>query len=162
MFVQVQCQLFCSGKKYCDFIVWTKEDIFVERIHKDDAFWTMNIPRAENFFRTAIMPEIIGRFYSHPSGVQSVDTSSPPAADNGYQTPKEQRSSTSVEDVYCYCQRPEEGDMVACDNSTCPHAWFHVSCLGLKSLPSSRTWYCPDCRKLPEFSRKKRKTATHS
>ena len=122
MFVQVQCQLFCSGKKYCDFIVWTKEDIFVERIHKDDTFWIMNIPRAENFCRTAIMPEIIGRFYSRPSGVHSVDTSSPPAADNGYQTPKEQQSSTSVEDVYCYCQRPEEGDMVACENSTCPHA----------------------------------------
>jgi hypothetical protein len=46
-FYQVQCQLFCTGKEYCDFIVWTKNDIFVERIHTDTAFWTTNIPKAE-------------------------------------------------------------------------------------------------------------------
>ena len=85
VFFQVQCQLFCTGREYCDFIVWTKNDIFVERIHPDAAFWRTNIPRAETFFRTAILLEIIGRFYSRPAEVHSMDTSLTPAADDDLQ-----------------------------------------------------------------------------
>ncbi|KAI1756977.1 inhibitor of growth proteins N-terminal histone-binding-domain-containing protein [Xylaria castorea] len=45
---------------------------------------------------------------------------------------------------YCLCQAVSYGDMVACDNPTCPFEWFHWSCVGLKSEPEGR-WYCPTC-----------------
>lgn len=45
---------------------------------------------------------------------------------------------------YCLCQNVSFGDMVACDNDTCPYEWFHWSCVGLKSEPNG-TWYCPAC-----------------
>ncbi|KAI0099899.1 hypothetical protein GGR51DRAFT_380654 [Nemania sp. FL0031] len=45
---------------------------------------------------------------------------------------------------YCLCQAVSYGDMVACDNPTCPFEWFHWSCVGLKSEPEGR-WYCPSC-----------------
>ncbi|KAI1119378.1 inhibitor of growth proteins N-terminal histone-binding-domain-containing protein [Nemania sp. NC0429] len=45
---------------------------------------------------------------------------------------------------YCLCQAVSYGDMVACDNPSCPFEWFHWICVGLKSEPEGR-WYCPTC-----------------
>ncbi|KAI1177424.1 inhibitor of growth proteins N-terminal histone-binding-domain-containing protein [Nemania sp. FL0916] len=45
---------------------------------------------------------------------------------------------------YCLCQAVSYGDMVACDNTSCPYEWFHWSCVGLESEPEGR-WYCPSC-----------------
>ena len=47
---------------------------------------------------------------------------------------------------YCTCQSVSYGDMVACDNESCPYEWFHWSCVGLKSEPVG-TWICPVCTK---------------
>lgn len=45
---------------------------------------------------------------------------------------------------YCSCQSVSYGDMVACDNESCPYEWFHWTCVGLKSEPVG-TWICPEC-----------------
>uniref|UniRef100_A0A1X7VIP4 PHD-type domain-containing protein n=1 Tax=Amphimedon queenslandica TaxID=400682 RepID=A0A1X7VIP4_AMPQE len=60
---------------------------------------------------------------------------------------------------YCCCDGPEEGSMVGCNNPSCVYQWFHlhVDCLGLESEPTSKHWYCPDCRNLPAFQRKTEK-----
>jgi len=41
-------------------------------------------------------------------------------------------TSNPAESSYCYCHGPEEGTMIACDNTECPIEWFHVKCLKLK------------------------------
>ncbi|KAI0160309.1 inhibitor of growth proteins N-terminal histone-binding-domain-containing protein [Xylariaceae sp. FL1272] len=57
---------------------------------------------------------------------------------------------------YCLCQAVSYGDMVACDNPSCPYEWFHWSCVGLKSEPEGR-WYCPTCVSERESKQKKGK-----
>jgi inhibitor of growth protein 3 len=57
---------------------------------------------------------------------------------------------------YCLCQAVSYGDMVACDNPSCPYEWFHWSCVGLKSEPVGR-WYCPSCTLARENLKKKSK-----
>ena len=57
--------------------------------------------------------------------------------------------------VYCYCQGPENGAIIGCDNSSCPYGWFHFECLNITAPPQKKTWYCPDCCKLPQFKRRK-------
>jgi inhibitor of growth protein 3 len=47
---------------------------------------------------------------------------------------------------YCSCQSVSYGDMVACDNESCPYEWFHWTCVGLKSEPVGN-WICPECSK---------------
>ena len=47
---------------------------------------------------------------------------------------------------YCTCQTVSYGPMVACDNDTCPYEWFHMNCVGLKSVPNGE-WFCPVCIK---------------
>ena len=49
-FYQVQGQLHIMEVNYCDFIVWNKNDIFVERITPDADLWTDAVKKSEAFF----------------------------------------------------------------------------------------------------------------
>lgn len=52
------------------------------------------------------------------------------------------------EDLYCICNRPSFGTMVACENEDyCPREWFHLECVGLAKAPTkNQKWWCPECR----------------
>lgn len=60
-FYQIQAQLHIANAEYCDFVVWNRNDIFVERILPDLEFWDDVIPKVERFFRISILPEILGQ-----------------------------------------------------------------------------------------------------
>ncbi|TRM57152.1 hypothetical protein BD626DRAFT_412644 [Schizophyllum amplum] len=48
--------------------------------------------------------------------------------------------------LYCLCKGPSAGRMIACDNSSCPTEWFHMTCIGLAEEPAEdEKWYCDDC-----------------
>ena len=139
--------------KYCDFCVCTFPDtgpsIHIERVHPDNDFWMSCTEKSTLFFKKlCVLPELLGKWYTKPK--ISTPTITPPAFYQDQQL------------LYCYCQHPEpkEGssssDMIACDNPQCSIEWFHTKCLRLESIPKGK-WFCPDCRKLPEFRRKKRK-----
>ncbi|KAG1673419.1 hypothetical protein FOA52_002184 [Chlamydomonas sp. UWO 241] len=51
------------------------------------------------------------------------------------------------EPLYCYCQKPSHGEMVACDHDECAVEWFHYECVGLTAAPTGE-WHCPDCAKI--------------
>jgi len=46
---------------------------------------------------------------------------------------------------YCICNQVSYGDMVGCDNPSCPIEWFHYPCVELSDAPKGK-WYCPQCR----------------
>lgn len=69
-----------------------------------------------------------------------------------------------AEQLYCYCNGPSHGEMVACDMPGCEKEWFHLECVGLTKPPSTKCelihrnfncythanhcvakWFCPDC-----------------
>ncbi|XP_034094372.1 uncharacterized protein LOC117561180 isoform X3 [Gymnodraco acuticeps] len=58
---QIQAQLHLVDVDYCDFVVWTKKDLFVERIVRDVDLWDNIIPRVERFFRLCVLPEVLGQ-----------------------------------------------------------------------------------------------------
>lgn len=51
------------------------------------------------------------------------------------------------DDHYCICRGQTVGQMVSCDNPSCPFQWFHIECVGLGTLPES-SWLCPCCASL--------------
>ncbi len=76
------------------------------------------------------------------SPVQSYDVSDPdppasPYDNHGYPVDPN-------EPTYCVCGQVSFGEMIACDNEECSIKWFHIDCIGLKSLPKGK-WYCPEC-----------------
>lgn len=61
----------------------------------------------------------------------------------------------SGERTWCSCDQVEFVKMVECDNDGYRIQWFHYACVGMTCAPRGK-WYCPECRKLPQF-RSKRK-----
>ena len=90
-YYQVQTQMFICNVEYCDFCVFTfpaeREDSLphIERIFRDGDFLEMCLEKARCFFRTCLLPEILGHWYTRPlvkssstsgsSASQSVDNS---------------------------------------------------------------------------------------
>ena len=69
--------------------------------------------------------------------------------------------STCSDVIICYCKGPEKGAMIVCDNVDCSIEWCNLDCLKIESAPKEK-WYCPNCRKLPQFTIKKKKQAVIS
>lgn len=59
---------------------------------------------------------------------------------------EEEEEGNEDSKVYCTCRTVSHGDMVACDNDSCPYEWFHWKCVGLTREPAG-TWFCDECRK---------------
>jgi len=52
------------------------------------------------------------------------------------------------EPLWCYCQKPNAGEMVGCDGPGCKREWFHLHCAGLREAPEG-DWFCRDCKDKP-------------
>ena len=130
-YYQVQTQLFVLNMEYCDFCVCTftgdEEGLFVEHIVKNVMFWDECVLKAEHFFHTGILPELLGRWYTRPRRTKETrDSQHDPSCSTSNQTDSR---------VHCYCSHPDEGEMIACDNENCVIEWFYMKSLKLKSVP---------------------------
>ena len=152
-YYQVQTQLFVLDVDYCDFCVCTftadeESDLYIERIVKNRKFWDDCILRAGLFFRTCILPELLGKWYTRARkasdnlSVVNPDIGSDIATIYG----SDQSGPSSSTDIYCNCRAPADGKMIGCDNENCKIEWFHTKCLNLKTIPKGK-WYCSACKK---------------
>ena len=58
-YTQVQCQLACTGAKFCDFFVWTPSEVVCQRIARDEAFVPKRLDKVQAFYNECIVPEIV-------------------------------------------------------------------------------------------------------
>ena len=65
--ILVQAQIFICDVDYCDFVVWTQKYIHVERILPDYLFWENTLAKATKLFKVAILPELVGRWFTRPA-----------------------------------------------------------------------------------------------
>lgn len=56
---QVQCQLACTGARFCDFFVWSPTESVCDRIEFDQDFFENKLKRIFEFFHECILPEIV-------------------------------------------------------------------------------------------------------
>ncbi|XP_061879548.1 uncharacterized protein LOC133631368 isoform X2 [Entelurus aequoreus] len=131
-YYQVQSQLYCTGRKYCDFVVWKENLLFIQRIIPDDSFLANELAKMDNFYLRCIMPELLAKVYTVE---QSVAT-----------------TASASEEFVCYCRNPPTEDMLVCKSKNCSIKAFHMKCLGIKRVP--QRWFCPNCKKL-EVKQKK-------
>ncbi|ODV92931.1 hypothetical protein CANCADRAFT_1529 [Tortispora caseinolytica NRRL Y-17796] len=66
-------------------------------------------------------------------------------------------STLEANESYCLCGQGSYGEMVACDYPKCKREWFHLECVGLKSAPTTKKWYCPECKHKAQKQKKQRK-----
>lgn len=149
---QVQTQIFVTESKFCDFVVWTVMDCVVVRILPDAGFWSMCLPKAQEFFLKVCLPELVAHHYTGAAsttphvkpltGVPQTSRTDPPMTSR----PRKQ-ALQKIDKLWCLCRGPEGlDDMVACDNENCVVQWFHLRCVGLSEAPSaSEPWLCATC-----------------
>ena len=67
--------------------------------------------------------------------------------DSNKEKPKRERLRKDDKDRrFCICRQTKHGQMIACDNSTCPspEEWYHFGCMKLDSTPNE--CFCPKCK----------------
>ena len=144
-FFQVQQQLFTlPERKYnvvCAFDSSHRATIVKEGIYPDHGHWKVVFPKLTTFWRTCVLPEILGRWYSRRCEISAEI----PQARAGI----------------CFCRMPSDGSTVKCGNIHCPFVEFHPPCLA-NSTPLPRLWYCPHCCRLPQFKRARKVKESYS
>jgi len=57
-YYQVQCQMLCSQRNWCDFFVCTSNDNFLERIYFDNVLMDVLVQKARVAYKKLIFPEL--------------------------------------------------------------------------------------------------------
>ena len=57
-YYQVQCQLYCTSREWCDFVLRTDMAMHMERIQRDTLWWNSNIPKLKKFYFSSLLPEL--------------------------------------------------------------------------------------------------------
>jgi hypothetical protein len=63
-YYQVQTQIHITEVEFCDFIVWNKNSLYIERIMPDVQLLEEISTKVETFFRQCILPEILGQKFT--------------------------------------------------------------------------------------------------
>lgn len=63
-YYQVQTQLGVCKIESAYFVVWTEKDLHIEQIMFDEVLWNTICEKSKHIFVTAILPELVGKFYS--------------------------------------------------------------------------------------------------
>ena len=129
-YYQCQMQIFVTGRLFCDFVVWTPNEMHIERIALDKELFQTLLPTAKTFWKLCVLPELLGKWYTRQQCPDSQTTS--------LHTPTEEDSGK-----WCYCREDKGGEMIACDGKSCAVTWYHLECLQL-SVPRGK-WLCPTC-----------------
>ena len=58
-YAQIQGQLALAGRKYCDFIIFTRVRYFMQRIYFDESYWHKLVSNFEFFFKNYVASELL-------------------------------------------------------------------------------------------------------
>ncbi len=70
-YYQVQCQLYCANRLWCDFVINTEKDMHVERIHRDPSWGNSNIDKLKIFYFSSLLPELACPRH-HTGGIREI------------------------------------------------------------------------------------------
>ena len=60
-----QMQIFSTRRAFCDFVVWSSNELHVERLTLDEDLIKSSIPMVEKFWKLCELPELLGKWFTH-------------------------------------------------------------------------------------------------
>ncbi|CAN7950895.1 unnamed protein product [Ixodes pacificus] len=139
-YYQVQLQMLVCNVDYADFLLWNAKGSDVQRIVRNNGFLCAVVDHAAKFFSQVLLPELVAHWFTRQPTQQQDHAALGPSLSTA--VPHE----SNAEPTYCVCSGPEEGKMIACDNENCVVGWFHFRCVGLKTAPRKKQWFCSTCK----------------
>ena len=58
-YTQIQCQLAATGRKWCDFVLYTRQGLYYERVDFNETFWTSTVVKLRSFYSDYILPKLL-------------------------------------------------------------------------------------------------------
>lgn len=137
-YYQTQLQMLLSKREACYFMVYGHIHCLVELIYIDYDFLIEKVEIATKFYVYAILPELIGHWYSK--------THIP--------LPEILNNENSVESL-CTCDLTDvDSEIITCADKSCIVKKYHTSCLGIEKI-TKKKWFCPYCcRKQKNITKK--------
>lgn len=121
-YFQVQMQIFVTNVSYCDFVIWSPNLFFKQRVLPDFEFWEKYSETAKKFHSEVIMPELLGKYFTKKEGAAEIEH-------------------------FCICNGVDDGrPMIKCEADNCKIGWFHFDCVELIDTPET-IWFCQKCNK---------------
>ena len=105
-YTQVQIQLLCASRKFCDFVTYTPSEIKINRIYADKSFIDSCVMKIDCIFENIILPELILR-----------------------EVPRSERFK------FCKCRNSFCGEFLMCIKETCKIKYFHSQCIKNPTIP---------------------------
>lgn len=70
-YYQVQMEMSLTNRDFCDFVVWNPKDVIIIRVDKNEQFWAVEYEKALTFFNKALLPELLGVYYSNMKKIKN-------------------------------------------------------------------------------------------
>ena len=101
----MQAQLKLCEAVYCDFVMWSMDELLVLQIFPDPEFINGAIEEVNSFFQYGVLPELLGKWNTKAPFYCNTQTSS-----------DFHRNKANIE--------PDD----PCQNKKCPIVWFRTDC----------------------------------
>lgn len=116
--IQLQMELCKADFGYFYIYAGHKKESMLSMVGKNDEFISgLKVTLLDKFF-TFFLPEVVSR--------------------------KLELDQSNKRIVHCVCKRPEFGNMIFCENSTCKIGWYHYPCINMRKAPRGK-WFCKNC-----------------
>lgn len=81
------------------------------------------------------------------SSASGSNASAPKSHKKSEASKKKEKDNGEDNELYCICNLPSYGNMIACDGKKCPNPsqWYHLECVGFSDGRHPDTWLCPEC-----------------
>ena len=127
---QVQLQMFMTNLSCTYFYVYGPPTSLCEVIQVDLDFLIKNVGLAQNFFIHAILPELLGKWFSR----------------NHFTIPSIKENREQATANICTCKEIKSSKTITCCDKSCVVKEYHLECVGLEAA-SKKKWFCPYCRR---------------
>jgi hypothetical protein len=138
-FAQIQGQMFVTGRKWCDFFVYTCNGTFTERIQYHETYFKDILKSLQYFFFSFVLPELKSHSLEKSMCVEPMEVD-------------ENANHVQGDTYFCPCCNDVIVTHVNAlrDRSICCDVcglWYHYKCVNLTNakLKQLSSWYCSEC-----------------